>query len=628
MTPLSRRLYALAALVLVAIIFLTLNIAADASFTTARLDLTQNGVYTLAKGTRNIIAKLDEPVRLRFFYSKKTASAYAQINSYAGRVRDLLREYAALSHGKIILQEVDPEPYTPEEDEATAEGLSGAPTDSGDIVYFGLVGTNTIDGKEAIPFFSQDREAYLEYDITSLIYRLSTTKKPKLGIITSLPLDGGAGGMAAMMGGGGGQPMAIYQELNQSYATAMLDPNFTSIPADVDVLLIVHPPALNQAQSYAIDQFVLGGGRALVFVDPYSELSQAGGQGSGPVSSDLPQLFRAWGVFYDPNKILADRQLAQRVQVGDPRNPVASYPIWLHLGATSFDTQDQVTANLQTLNLASTGALSQAKGATTTLTPLVTSSNQAALLDAAQVRFNPRPQDLMAAIEPTGHPFVIAARISGPTKTAYPNGAAMAPGAAPQLKESKGAINVVVMADSDIFDDRFWVHVEDLYGKKLATPFADNAAFVLNAVENLTGSSDLISLRTRATNDRPFVVVKNLQQQAQAQFQQEADALQQRMTDTQSRLHALEQGGSTNGKPTASTSLTPDQQAEIERFKHDLIDTRAQLRDVQHNLRKDIDFLGSVLAFINIALVPILVALFAIGLAILRRRRRARAIAL
>jgi ABC-type uncharacterized transport system involved in gliding motility auxiliary subunit len=632
MTKLSRRLYALAALVLAAVIFVALNIAADATFTTARLDLTETGAYTLAQGTRNIIAKLDEPVTLKFYYSGKIASDYAQINSYAGRVRDLLREYAALSRGKIILQEVDPEPYTPAEDEATAAGLSGAPTDSGDIVYFGLVGTNSIDGQEAIAFFAQEREAYLEYDITSLIYRLSTPKKPKLAIISSLPLDIGAGGMAAMMQGGG-QPNTIYQELAQGYATAMIDPNFDRIPADIDVLMIAHPPALTQAQSYAIDQFVLGGGRALVFVDPYSEIAQQSGGGmeqggGGPISSDLPQLLRAWGVFYNPEKIIGDRALAQRVQVGDPRDPVASYPIWLHLTAANFDAKDQITANLQTLNLASVGALSQAKGATTAFTPLVSSSSQAGLLDAVQVRLNPKPQDLMNEIEPTGQPFVVAARISGPTKTAYPNGAAVAPNGPAQLKVSKGPINVVVMADSDIFDDRFWVHVEDLYGKKMATPFADNAAFVLNAVENLTGSSDLISLRTRATNDRPFTVVRKIQADAQAQFQQEADALQQQMTDTESRLHALEQGGSTNGKPVTSASLTPEQQAAIERFKRDLIETRTQLRDVQHNLRKDIDLLGSILAFVNIALVPILVALFAIVLAVLRRRRRARAIAL
>jgi ABC-type uncharacterized transport system involved in gliding motility auxiliary subunit len=630
MKPLSRRIYALAAIVLAAVIFVAVNIAADATFTTERLDLTATGVYTLAHGTKRTIEKLQEPITLKFFYSKKIAAGYAQINAYAGRVRDLLEEYAARSHGKIILEEIDPEPFTPAEDEASADGLSGAPTDSGDNVYFGLVGTNTIDGKEVVPFFSQDREPYFEYDVTSLIYRLSTPKKPVLGIISSLPLDTGAGGMAAMMQGQS-QPFMIYEELNQTYATKMLDPNFDRIPADVDVLMIAHPGALAPAQTYAIDQFVLAGGRALVFVDPMSELSGAaqsmGGEGSGPPSSDLPQLFRAWGIAYDPNKIVADRQLAQAVQVpGSGGDSVARYPIWLHLDTADFDAKDQITANLQVLNLASVGALRQAPHATTNFLPLVMSSNQAGLIDSIEVKMNTRPQDLMQQIEPTGERYVIAARVSGPAKTAFPGGPP--PGAAKsvQLKASKGPINVIVMADSDIFDDKFWVHVENLYGKKIAAPFADNAAFVLNAVENLSGSSDLISLRTRATNNRPFVVVQKLQADAQAQFQQQEDALQQRLTDTETRLHALEQGGSTNGQPSTTAGLAPDQQAEIDRFKRELIDTRTELRDVQSNLRKDIDTLGAILAFINIALVPILVACFAIGLAILRRRRRARAI--
>ncbi|HEV2562912.1 MAG TPA: Gldg family protein [Rhizomicrobium sp.] len=631
MKPLSRRLYALGAIILAAIIFVALNIAADATLTTERLDLTENGLYTLAPGTKNTIAKLQEPVTLKFFYSKKVASDYAQIQSYAARVRDLLGEYAALSHGKIILQEVDPEPYTQAEDEASASGLSAAPTDTGDSVYFGLVGTNTIDGKEVIPFFTQDREPYLEYDLTSLIYRLSTPKKPQLAIISSLPLDTGAGGMAAALQGGA-QPFAIYEQLTQIYATQILDPNFAAIPAGVDVLMIAQPPNLNAQQVYAIDQFVLRGGRALVFVDPYSELSNANAgfdpQASGPNASDLPQLLRAWGVAYDPEKIIGDRALAQLVQVSaDPRNPTARYPVWLHLDAKHFDRKDQVTASLQALNLASAGALAPVKGATTNFTPLLTSSNEASLLDAAQVRLNARPQDLMAAVQPTGKNFTIAARISGPAKTAFPNGPPDG-NAKAQIKQSSGPINIIVMADSDVFNDRFWVRVENIYGKRVAAPFADNAAFVLNAVENLTGSSDLISLRTRASNDRPFTVVRDLQAQAQAQFQMEADALQARLTDTQNRLHALEQGGSTNGTPSTSTSLTPEQQAEIQRFKRELVETRIALRDVQRNLRKEVDLLGSFLAFINIALVPIFVAGFAIVLAFLRRRRRARALAL
>ena len=623
MKPLSRRLYAIAAIVLSAIAFVGFNIAIDAAITTARIDLTENGRFTLAQGTRNIIDNLPEPVTLKFFYSKQAATDYAQTRAYAGRVRDLLQEYAARSHGKIILEEIDPEPYTPAEDEATSNGLTAAPTDSGEVVYFGLVGSNRIDGKEAIAYFAPEREPYLEYDISSLIYRLGNPKKPKLAILSTLPMDGGAAGMQ-----GGARPYAVYQELTQTYDTEMLAPDFKSIPADTDVLMIVQPGALNDAQNYAIDQFVLKGGRALVFVDPYSELAQASSGGgdpsmAGPASSSLPRLFQAWGIGFNPNKVIGDLNLAQQVRTSnDARNPVSVYPVWLHLTQDQFDAKDPATANLQSLNLASAGSLRPRKDATTHFASLIGSSNKAALLDSEEVRMNPRPDDLLAAINPTGELFTIAARISGPAKTAFPDGPpADAP--SPEIKSAKN-INVIVMADTDIFNDRFWLRVEEnLYGKQVAAPFADNGAFVMNAVENLMGSGDLISLRTRAAGDRPFTVVRELQAQAQAQFQQQEQALQARLTDTQQRLHDLQQGQEGRGNAVA---LTGEQQQAIERFKRQLADTRADLREVQHNLRKDIDALGTRVAFINIALVPLLVSVFAIGLAWLRRRRRARAI--
>ena len=393
--------------------------------------------------------------------------------------------------------------------------------------------------------------------------------------------------------------------------------------------MIVHPAQLTPQQNYAIDQFVLGGGRALVFVDPMfgidggvaSARRRTPGTGRIGPAAALPFL---------GCRLQSGQGSRRSVRGAGGASPERRRPGRRALSRLApahpgdFDSKDQVTANLQTLNLASVGALTQARGATTTFKPLVSSSNEASLLDSMDVKLNPRPQDLMQQIEPTGQRFTIAARISGPVKTAFPKGVPGASG--PRLTVSKGPINVIIMADSDIFDDKFWVHVENLYGKKMAAPFADNAAFVLNAVENLSGSNDLISLRTRAANNRPFVVVQKMQAEAQAQFQQQADALKQQLTDTESRLHALEQGGSTNGQPANSLSLTPDQQAEIERFKRQLIQTRSDLREVQSNLRGNIDLLGTILAFVNIWLVPILVSLFAIVLAVLRRRRRARAV--
>jgi ABC-type uncharacterized transport system involved in gliding motility auxiliary subunit len=610
----SRRLYALVAVALAVVIFVAVNIAADTSLNTAKLDLTENGQFTLAQGTRNIVANLKEPVTLKFYYSKQAAAEYAQTVDYARRVRDLLQEYAAISHGKILVEEIDPEPFTEAEDQATSAGLTGAPNDNGDAVYFGLVGTNRIDGREIIPYFAGEREQYLEYDITSLIYRLSTPKKPTIGVVPGLPLDTGAGGMQAMMQGQA-SPYAAYSELAQTFQTQMIRGPFTKIPNTIDVLMVVHPAMLGDAQLQAIDQYALSGGRVLVFVDPVSDLSQQGASpyqpAQTPPSSDMPKLFKVWGIAFNPAKIIGDRTLAQRVQTRDPMNPTTLYPIWLHLGPDNFDNKDPLTANLQSLNLASVGALRALKGATTKFAPLITSSDQAGQIDAVVARMTQNPQELMGQIEPTGEKFVIAARVSGPAKSAFP--------AAPV---KAGKINVVVMADTDIFDDRFWVRIQNVLGKKLAAPFADNGAFILNAIENLTGSDDMINLRTREAGQRPFTVVRKIQADAQAKFHEEEQRLQQHLTETQQRLHELEQGGAAE---QGQVGLTPAQQAEIERFRHDLAATRTQLRDVQHNLRKDIDSLGAWLAFINIALVPILIAIFAVALAALRRRRRLQA---
>ncbi len=393
-------------------------------------------------------------------------------------VHDLLEEYAAIGGGKIVLQTVDPEPFTAAEDEATANGLSGAPTDSGDTVYFGLVGTNRIDGKEVIAYFSPDREQYLELDLTTLIYHLSQPAKPVLGIISSLPLDNRRGRHA---GGDAGQRPAL-RDLFRARRD-LCDADARSVRECHSVQRLgADGRASGQSRRRGALRHrpVRAEGRPrLVFVDPNAELAQAAGgmdpRGGGNPASDLPQLFQAWGVGYTPAKVIADRELAQRVQVSaDPRNPVASYPIWLHLTQTDFDAKDPVTASLQTLNLASAGALHPLKGATTTFLPLVRSSDQASLLDVESIRFNPRPEDLMGAINPTGERFVIAARVSGPARTAFPSGppaplttAGQPPPAPlpPQIKDSAGPINVIVMADADIFDifdDRFWVHVDTL----------------------------------------------------------------------------------------------------------------------------------------------------------------------
>ena len=587
----SRRAYVWSVLALATVLFFGINIFVDNYFTDARIDLTQNGQYTLAPGTRAIIAKLPEPVTLRFFYSKKLGQRYADTAAYAQRVRDLLSEYAALSHGKIILEDVDPEPYTPEEDEARAAGIRPVATDSGDSVYFGLEGANSVDDKETISYFDPDRAPQLEYDITSLLYGLSHPEKPKLAIITALPLADG---------GQNGRPLTIYSELEQLYTVTMLPADFPAIPAGTDVLMIAHPQNLGATQLKAIEHFALQKGRILVFVDPASEIVRQQRNSSIPPASDLVPLLRGWGVSYTESNIVLDRGTAQRITTSDPTQPPMAYPLWLHLTTDNLSRTDPITADLHAMNLASVGSLAPIKGASTRFEPLIVSSDQASPVPTNRVMDIDDPMQMMQEVKPTGKRYTIAARIVG--KSAFPG-------------VEKGQVNIIVVADTDIFDDRFWVR-DSGSGPE---PFADNAGFILNAMENLSGSDDLISLRARGTAERPFTVVQKMQAEAELKFRETLQSLQARLTADEQEMAQLQQGGGGD-----QTTLTPAQQAEIARVREEIAGTRSALRDMQHNLRADIDRLGDFLAFLNIAAVPFLVAGFAIVLSIIRRRRAAR----
>lgn len=640
MKKFSRRTFFYVSLALAVVLFAAVNIVSNMWLSGARLDLTETGVYTVSPGTRATLQKLQEPVTLRFFFSRDAATGYPTVTAYANRVRDLLREYVALANGKLIYQEVDPEPFTPDEDEAVAAGLTGAPTAQGSSVYFGLAATNTVNGREVIPFFANDREEYLEYDLTSLISKLANTQKPKLGILSPLPLATGPGGMMAALQGNA-QPLVIYSQLGEIFEVQNIPQTADRIPPDVGALLVAHPAGLSDRTLYAIDQFVLRGGRAIVMVDPVSELAGAtqGGMGgeATPATSDAAPLFRAWGIDYDPTKVVGDAQLAQRVRFGNPNRPqTLDYLVWLKLTPQFMANGDPVTANLNAINLASAGALKPAAGATTKFLPLLSSSANSALIDAARVRATQDPAELLRGFQAQGGGFTLAARVSGPVRSAFPQGAPPVPppvaGAAPEpapaplpahIGQAENA-NLIVVADTDLLDDRFWVEVQNLMGQRIATPLADNGAFIVNAVENMLGSNDLISLRTRAPAQRDFTVVNEIQREAEARYLAEEQQLQQRITQTETQLRALQGQNAPGAEPGAEPALSPEQQATVERFRGELVQSRAALRAVQANLRRDVEALGNTIAFLNVAVVPLLVTLTAFGLALWRRRRRLR----
>ncbi|MES1991512.1 MAG: Gldg family protein [Pseudomonadota bacterium] len=623
--------YRIAMLFLLAVFFLSLNLFSNIVFRSAQIDLTDNKLFTLSQGTENVLAKIDEPVTLKFFFSESLANEYPQIRIYAGRVRDLLQEIRDRSHGKVILEVIDPEPFSGDEDLAMSLGLKGARTTEGDIIYFGLVGTNLADGIEQIPFFADERQQYLEYDVTRLIQNLSRPKKPVLGIVTNLPMDTGAGGLMEAMRGQS-KPYMIYEELRGRFEINFLEQNFVKVPSDVDVLLIAHPRPLNETTLYAIDQFVMRGGRVLAAIDPHSEVSLTAGSDGTPVqgfteASNLEPLMKSWGVGFDPNHIIGDRKLAMQVATGlDARRQTSDYVLWLTVPREDMDHNDIVTANIDHLNLATVGELTAETGATTVFTPLFWSSEDSEVYDLSYVKSGPTPDALLESFKPSGARHVFAARVSGPLKSAFKGEPVMAAGLDAtkrsdslekpdtyQAKTTKDA-NIIVLADSDLFDDRFWVQTQDYNGERVAQPIADNAQLVLSAIDNLMGSDDLISLRARERADRPFVVVDNLRKEADRHFLAEQQRLTAKIAETEQRLTALQT--STGEEPSA------DAQAEAGAFRADLLKSRKALRDVQRNLRRDIDTLAARVRFANVALMPVLIGFVALGVALLRQRRR------
>jgi ABC-type uncharacterized transport system involved in gliding motility auxiliary subunit len=635
----TRSTIAATAIALSIVLFFSANIASNIWFSAARLDLTSGGLYTVSQGTKETLRSISEPVTLRFFFSERASVKYAGVRAYGARVRDLLREYESIAGGKLKLEIADPEPLSEQEDLAVAQGVTGAPTPNGEKIYFGLVGTNMLNGREVIPFFLEDREEYLEYDLTNLVYKLNREKKPKVGVVSNLPFDSGIGGMMAAMQGKS-RPFMIYEQIKDSFDAEFLEQDFDRVPTDVDVLLIAHPKPLNAKTQYAIDQFIMRGGRALVFVDPWSEISQVGAdpsgaplEGSTPSSSNsIDPLMKSWGVAVDGKHIIGVQDLAQRVSFG---GNVVSYVAWVGLTQMEMDRKDFITSELKQINLGTIGAITQTKGATTQLLPLLQTTTDTMQIDVAKVKGEPNPDDLLREFASSGKKFTIAARVRGPIRSAFPGGPpaeSLMPssGSTPKaplpafLSETKGDANIIIFADSDIFTDHFWVEAQELQGQRVAIPIAHNSAFVLNAIENLSGSSALISLRSRSTSNRPFTLVNSIRRRAEQKFLQQEKALEDKMTATQNRLAELEGRRGAAPKPGAGRTqdmLTPEQEAEIEKFRAELIETRGALRDVQLKLRRDIDRLGSWLAAINILLVPLMIVGTSLALNFLRRRQ-------
>lgn len=608
----KKLMYSSAGLLLIALAFLAFNMVSGLALTNARLDLTEQKLYTISDGTRQILGELDEPINLYFFYSDKSAKDLVVLRNYARRVEEMLKAYAQAADGKIKLHIVDPEPFSEDEDKAAEFGLQAVPAQQGgDAIYFGLAGTNSVDDHQVIPFFPLDQEEFLEYEVSRLVQSLAHPQRPVVGVLSGLPLNGGFDMQTQQPS----SPWMVMEEIRQLFQIESLKPDVDQIPDKVSVLLLVHPKNLSEQTQYAIDQFVLRGGKLLAFVDPWSEADHAmpmpGEMGGEGKSSDLPALFKAWGFEMLPGKVLGDGAYAMSVSMGQGERP-ARHPAWLTLPRQALDPSDVATANLETLTVATAGILRPLEGAKTHFVPLIHSSEYAMPFDAQRFAMLRNPQELMGELNPSGDRYTVAARISGPSQSAFPDGIE---GRKDGLKSADN-INVIVVADTDMLSDRMWVQVQDFFGQRVPQPWADNSAFAINALDNLSGSEALISVRSRGRFTRPFTVVEDLQRQAEARFREQEQALKQRLSETEEKLASLQ-----NQDPAKALELTPEQQATLQQFMQEKLRIRKELREVNYQLNADIEKLGRTLKFINIALVPLVLTLGVLLLWAWRRRR-------
>jgi ABC-type uncharacterized transport system involved in gliding motility auxiliary subunit len=633
-----RRLsFSILGVIAAAAIAVGINMFADARLANLQLDLTQGHIYTLSPGTRQILANLKEPVTLRLFYSRQLGSSVPTYGSYADHVREMLRDYASVSGGKVKLEFYDPEPFSDTEDRAMAYGLQGVPLDqNGSQIYFGLAGSNLEDDERTIPFFQADRERFLEYDLTKLVYELSNPKRPVVGVMSSLPLDGDPRAMMMTQGRGpGGQPYASAVLLRQTNSVKTVATDAQVIDPDIQVLLVAEAQNLSPATQYAIDQFVMRGGKLMVMVDPWSEAMAATPSPSGmplqDTHSDLKKLFEAWGIEFDPTKVVGDLTGAWRVRTGgNDEVQAVNYVAWFNI-RDGINHDDPATADLQQVTVASPGFLSKAPNASIEFTPILTSSAQSGLIPLDEIK-TPDPAKILAGFKPEGGPRVIAARVHGVLKSAFSEPPPLEAGKTrpadfPAYKaQTDGPANLVVVADSDILADRFWVRMSDFFGQSTATPFSDNGPFVANLLGTLAGSDALIGLRSRGDTNRPFTLVAQMQSEAEAQFRQTQQALQQHLTDVEKQLQTLRSGSVSTGdnaKPDAV--ITPDQRAAIDAARQDVLQTRQKLRAVQLELNRDISQLETEMRIFTIVLVPAVMTVLAITMGIVQRRRRARA---
>ena len=604
-----------------------------------RIDLTEGGIYTLSAGTRGVIAKLESPVKIRFYFSQSDASVPLALKAFGRRVEDLLGEFKQASGGKIIVEKLDPQPDSDAEDSAALDGVEAQVTGAGERFYLG-VSVSQLDQKFALPALTLDRERLLEYDLTRAIGRTATAKKPVVGIMTPLPAFGRAGN--PMAGMPAQEPWVFTSELRRDYNVKRVDPNAERIEDDIGVLLVIHPRGISDQAQYAIDQFVMRGGRLVALLDPYAYFDQIPGMGraEGGTASSLDRLLKAWGVGFDATKVVTDMKF---LSGAGPR----ALPTLLSLSGSALNAEDVTTSRLGFLLMPFSGAFSGTPPEGIRQTVLIKSSNFSALSDASAAMT--QGDAAVKDFAPSGKEFPLAIRLAGKFKTAFPEGrpaspekandkgdrkgdkqdnkkgaqkappaaAAAAPPAHLHLSASKDENAVVLVGDSDFLNDAAAVSIQEVFGQRIVIPQNGNLAFAQALVEQVAGDPNLIRLRTRATASRPFTVIREMEARAQQRYLGKIKELEGGLAQAQVKLGALQK----QKTPGQAAILSAAQQAELESFRGKAATIRRELKEVRRELRADSEALETWTKVANIAAMPILIALAGLVLGITRRRK-------
>jgi ABC-type uncharacterized transport system involved in gliding motility auxiliary subunit len=612
-------------LVLAAVAFVSINIFSGEALNGVRVDLTERSLFTISDSTKKVLGSIDEPILMRFFFSKSVGESNPDLATHFERVHGLLKRYVALSKGKIRLELHQPSPYSTDEDKALAYGLSGVPTTgAGEPGYFGLAALNSTDDQAVVPFFSLERESFLEYDLTKVVHSLVNPVKKIVGVISTLPVHGRH---APPFGTTPRWP--IMGQLDPLFDIHALDAEVRTIPEDVELLLLIQPTRLTRETLYAIEQFVLNGGRALIFADPFSEaqsITARSGRESG--NDDINLLLSKWGVVMEPDRIAADIDAARRINMPvNGRLQVLDYVVWLSLQPKHFNRKDLVTAEMSRINVATPGILKPTRLPKTTVTPLMTTGNQSMRIPVSMVaKANPDAIAMFRDFKSENQSHMIAARLTGDVRSAF--GDTPPPGISPDLQKnhlsrSRKPIDVIVVADADLLHEKFWADMRIEGDQQVPTPFANNADFLVNALDTLAGGEELMGLRARRESSRPFELVAQIRREAERRYRSKERELIDRINETQDDVDSLL---AREGAVVGTDVLSTKERKRIDTLRRGIISMRRELRGVQHALREDIEQLDAMLKFLNIGAMPIVLALLSL-LAILVQRVRRKAAA-